>query len=98
MAREFINEPFLLIESDLVFHPSLLDELLYPDRIAVSRMQPWMNGSTVTLDQFDRVDAFHNGAPYPADEIRYKTVNIYSLSLSSWHGISEKLDQYINGC
>ena len=96
MAREFINEPFLLIESDLVFHASLLDELLYPDRIAVSRMQPWMNGSTVTLDQFDQVDAFHNGAPYPADEIRYKTVNIYSLSLSSWHGISEKLDQYIS--
>ena len=96
MAREFINEPFLLIESDLVFHPSLLDELLYPDRIAVSRMQPWMNGSTVTLDQFDQVDAFHNGAPYPADEIRYKTVNIYSLSLSSWHGISERLDQYIS--
>ena len=96
MAREFINEPFLLIESDLVFHASLLDELLYPDRIAVSRMQPWMNGSTVTLDQFDQVDAFHNGAPYPADEIRYKTVNIYSLSLSSWHGISKRLDQYIS--
>ena len=96
MAREFVNEPFLLIESDLVFHASLLDELLYPDRIAVSRMQPWMNGSTVTLDQFDQVDAFHNGAPYPADEIRYKTVNIYSLSLSSWHGISERLDQYIS--
>jgi NDP-sugar pyrophosphorylase family protein len=96
MAREFINEPFLLIESDLVFHALLLDELLYPDRIAVSRMQPWMNGSTVTLDQFDQVDAFHNGAPYPADEIRYKTVNIYSLSLSSWHGISKRLDQYIS--
>jgi choline kinase len=96
MARELINEPFLLIESDLVFHASLLDELLYPDRIAVSRMQPWMNGSTVTLDQFDQVDAFHKGAPYPADEIRYKTVNIYSLSLSSWHGIAERLDQHIS--
>jgi GTP:adenosylcobinamide-phosphate guanylyltransferase len=58
MAREFINEPFLLIESDLVFHASLLDELLYPDRIAVSRMQPWMNGSTVMLDQFDRLMLF----------------------------------------
>jgi len=96
MAREIINEPFLLIESDLVFHASLLDDMLYPDRIAVSRMQPWMNGSTVTINQFNQVDAFQNGAAGPADETRYKTVNIYSLSLSSWHGIAERLDQHIS--
>lgn len=96
MAREIINEPFLLIESDLVFHASLLDDMLYPDRIAVSRMQPWMNGSTVTVNQFNQVDAFQNGAACSADENRYKTVNIYSLSLSSWHGIAERLDQCIS--
>jgi len=96
LAREIINEPFLLIESDLVFHTSLLDDMLYPDRIAISRMQPWMNGSTVTVNQFNQVDAFQNGATGPADETRYKTVNIYSLSLSSWHRIAERLDQYIS--
>jgi NDP-sugar pyrophosphorylase family protein len=96
MAREIINEPFLLIESDLVFHASLLDDMLYPDRIAVAPMQPWMNGSTVTVNQFNQVDAFQNGAAGPADETRYKTVNIYSLSLSSWQGIAERLDQYIS--
>ncbi|MBW2605963.1 MAG: phosphocholine cytidylyltransferase family protein [Deltaproteobacteria bacterium] len=96
MAREIINEPFLLIESDLVFHVSLLDDMLYPDRIAVSNMQPWMNGSTVTVNQFNQVDAFQSGAAGPADETRYKTVNIYSLSLSSWYGIAERLDQYIS--
>ncbi len=95
MAREIINEPFLLIESDLVFDASLLDDMLYPDRIAVSCMQPWMNGSTVTVNQFNQVDAFQNSAASPADETRYKTVNIYSLSLFSWYGIAEKLDQYI---
>ncbi|MBW2607749.1 MAG: NTP transferase domain-containing protein, partial [Deltaproteobacteria bacterium] len=36
MAREVINEPFLLLESDLVFDESLLDAMLYPDRIAVA--------------------------------------------------------------
>ena len=47
MAREAINEPFLLLESDLVFDGSLLDPMLYPDRIAVAKMQPWMNGTCV---------------------------------------------------
>ena len=96
MAREIINEPFLLIESDLVFHVSLLDDMLYPDRIAVARMQPWMNGSTVTINQFNKVDTFQNSAEGSADKTRYKTVNIYSLSLSSWHCIVERLDQYIS--
>ena len=96
MAREIIREPFLLVESDLVFDVSLLDDMLYPDRIAVARMQPGMNGSTVTVNQFQQVKAFQNGAAGPSDEIRYKTVNIYSLSLSSWHRITERLDQHIS--
>ena len=96
MAREIINEPFLLVESDLVFDASLLDEMLYPDRIAVASMQPWMNGSTVTIDDYQQVKGFQTGIAGPFDESRYKTVNIYSFSLSSWHGISERLDQHIS--
>ena len=96
MAREIIREPFLLIESDLVFDVSLLDEMLYPDRIAIARMQPWMNGTTVTVDRFQEVKAFWIGDAGPSDEIMYKTVNIYSFSLSSWHQIKERLDQHIS--
>jgi len=95
MAREIITDPFLLIESDLVFYGSLLDDMLYPDRIAVARMQLWMNGTTVTVNQFKHVTKFHNGAGH-LDEIRYKTVNIYSFSLSSWHDILKRLNQYIS--
>lgn len=95
MARKIINEPFLLIESDLVFDPSLLKEMLYPDRIAIARMHPGLNGSTVTLNKSDTVDAFHSKPENPANETRYKTVNIYSLSLSSWYRIIEKLNLYI---
>ena len=95
MAREIINEPFLLIESDLIFEPSLLTEMLYPDRIAIARMEPWLNGSTVTLNQSNEVDAFHSDAINGSNEIRYKTVNIYSLSVSSWYRVIEKLNQYI---
>ena len=95
MARKIINEPFMLIESDLIFEPSLLTEMLYPDRIAIARMEPWLNGSTVTLNQSNKVDAFHSDAINGFDEIRYKTVNIYSLSVSSWYRVIEKLNQYI---
>ena len=96
MAREIIREPFLLIESDLVFDVSLLDDMLYPDRIAIAHMQPWMNGSTVTVNRFQEVKAFWIGKAGPSDELMYKTVNIYSLSLSSWHQIKERLDQHIS--
>jgi choline kinase len=96
MAQNIIDEPFMLVESDLVFDESLLDNMRYPDRIAVGRMQPWMNGTTVTLNQFQKVKEFKNGSVTFPDEIRYKTVNIYSFSLPSWHSIIKKLNQHIS--
>ncbi len=96
MAREAIREPFLLVESDLVFDVSLLEGMLRPGRMAVARMKSWMNGSTVTVDQFQQVKAFWNGTASPLDEISYKTVNIYSLSLPSWHRITKRLEQHIS--
>jgi len=94
-TKNSINEPFLLIESDLIFDPSLLQELLYPDRIAIAKMKPWLNGSTVTINASNMIDAFHSDAAKSSGGTRYKTVNIYSLSVSSWHLVVEKLDQYI---
>ena len=96
MAREIINEPFLLLESDLVFDESLLDTMLYPDRIAVAKMQPWMDGTCVTINQSQQVKAFWAGNAYSFGAIKYKTVNIYSISLNSWHCIVKKLDQHIS--
>jgi len=96
MAREIIQEPFLLVESDLVFDVSLLENMRCPDRIAVARMQPWMNGSTVTVNPFKQVKAFQSGTVGLSNEIRYKTVNIYSFSRTSWHDIAERLNQYIS--
>jgi len=74
MARELINEPFLLLESDLVFDESLLDEMVYPDRIALAKMQPWMNGTCVTVNQSDMVNEFLTDGMETLDEITYKTV------------------------
>ena len=95
MARDMINEPFVLIESDLVFDPSLLSEMIYPDRIAIAAMKPWLNGSTVTINAANRIDAFHGGAEESSGSVQYKTVNIYSLSVLSWRLIVEKLNQFI---
>ncbi len=96
MAREVIDEPFLLLESDLVFDDSLLDAMLHPDRIAVARMQPWMNGTCVTVNRARQVKEFLAGNTGSLGGIRYKTVNIYSISRSSWGAIVKRLDWHIS--
>jgi len=96
MAREYINESFLLLESDLVFDNSLLDAMLFPDRIASAKMQPWMKGTCITINQSQYVKSFLAGNADSFGEIKYKTVNIYSISLSSWYGIVKRLDKRIS--
>ena len=95
MARNIINEPFVLVESDLVFDVSQFDNMIFPDRIAIAPMAPWMNGSSVLINQFNIVKNFVNSNSIHLGEIIYKTVNIYSLSLSTWHAIIERLNEYI---
>ncbi len=96
MARNIINEPFVLFESDLVLNSSLLDKMVYPDKMAVAQMQPWLNGTTVTLNKQNQVTQFHKGTTETYSDIRHKTVNIYSFSLSSWRAIIKRLNQYIS--
>lgn len=95
LARHVIKEPFVLFESDLVLNSTLLDNMVYPDRMAVALMQPWLNGTTVSVDKANRVTKFQKGTTDAYTDIRYKTVNIYSFSLSSWQAIVERLNQYI---
>ena len=97
LARQQIRESFLLVESDLVFDASMLTDMLQPDKIAISRLLPWMNGTTVRLATTgrQRVKAFHI-EPCASDTPRYKTVNLYSLSLKTWHAVEERLGQSIS--
>lgn len=96
LTRNQIRESFLLVESDLVFESSQLEGLLYPDKVAISRMQPWMNGTTITMDSLNRVRAFGMGSNGYTDGTHYKTVNIYSLSVSTWRKVMERLTLYIS--
>jgi len=96
LARKQIREPFLLVESDLVFHARMLNDMLQPDKIAISRILPWMNGTTVELGSKKRVTSFHFGGDICDDAHQYKTVNLYSLSLNSWSKIEERLSRYVS--
>ncbi len=95
LARQQIQEPFLLVESDLVFEASMLNDMLYPDRIAISNLRPWMNGTTVVLDSGKQVTAFRTDCSR-CDTSRYKTVNLYSLSLKTWQAMEERLSNYVS--
>ncbi len=98
LAREIIQEPFLLIESDLIFTPPLLEDMLLPDRIAISHILPWMKGSTVTISKRSPhyVTDLYINHNQNRNGTTYKTVNIYSLSQQSWHNITKRLDFYIS--
>lgn len=98
LARGKIQEPFLLIESDLIFDPGLLERMLWPDKIAVSQIMPWMNGTTVTIGEGSsgNITAFHVGDQPKSNEKIYKTVNISGISLTSWQKISKRLDRVIS--
>ncbi len=96
LARKAIDRSFLLLECDLFFEADLLSGMLQPDRIALASPQPWMRGTTVTLDDSQRVASFQVGGGAPRDPLAYKTVNIYSLSLSTWHRMRKCLDAYVS--
>lgn len=95
-ARYAIQDPFLLLECDLVFDDDLLGEMLETDRMAVSHLLPWMNGTTVSLDHAGQVDGFHVDHDQPGAESRLKTVNMYSFSRASWRRVVRRLEQSIS--
>ncbi|MBW2244497.1 MAG: phosphocholine cytidylyltransferase family protein [Deltaproteobacteria bacterium] len=96
LAGAKLDESFLLVESDLIFDASLIEGLLVPDRIAVSRMLPWMNGTTIAMDRTGRVASFSNGRALCSGGDEFKTVNIYSLSRSTWRRVLPCLENAIS--
>jgi len=100
LARDVIDDAFLLVESDLVFDEDLLAPLLHPDRIAVSRQLPWMSGTTVTLGGDGHVNAFYTAPPgvygqHCTDVDHYMAVNICSLARDTWAEVGTRLDQHV---
>ena len=94
-AREHIREPFVLIESDLVFDSHLLGLMRVRDRIAVGRFSSRLIGTTVAINKFGRVLSFRVGADPCAPRLGHKTVNVYSLSTETWREVVRRLDRRI---
>jgi len=95
LVRNKIKEPFLLVESDLIFDAQMMASLLYPDKIAVSRILPWMRGTTITMKSLRRVSNFSLDGTTDFSQPSYKTVNMCSLSEASWRKVFERLDRHI---
>ena len=100
LARHLIDEPFLLVESDVVFDAPLLAPLLQPDRIAVSRQLPWMDGTTVTLDGDGRANALYPPPPgvygqHCTDPDHFMALNMYSLACDTWVEVCARLDRHV---
>ena len=90
MAREIMVEPFILIESDLIFDSSLLSEMMYPDKMAVAGIEKWMNGTTVTINKDGKVIEFKKDTTFSKGEVKYKTV--ISIVFPCRHGKSFQKD------
>lgn len=95
LARLSIDEPCLLLESDVVFDSSLLRGMLQPNRMAVSQMRPWMNGTTVSVDTAQHVTAFQIANAKAGCESVHKTVNMYSFSRDTWRKFVQRLSSHV---
>jgi NDP-sugar pyrophosphorylase family protein len=68
--------------------------MLTPNKMAVSEMLPWMNGTTVELRSDRSVTSFRLQKDISSG-CQYKTVNIYSLCSESWKRTTAELGRSI---
>lgn len=88
LAKEYLSEDnTLLLESDIIFENSLLNELVNDKRetlALVDHYENWMDGTVVTIDEEDRIERFISKEKFRFQDVPmyYKTVNLYKFSKS----------------
>jgi len=87
MATASLKQDFILLEGDLIFMWEAFKNMLGPNRIAVDRFQPYMDGTVVSIDEKGFTDRFYlkstSGRPSNLTSY-YKTVNIYSFDFKNY--------------
>lgn len=83
--RQLQEEDTLLLESDLIFDPQMLEMLLSdprPNLALVAKYESWMDGTMVRIDEDDNIVNFVPKSAFNYRETSgyYKTVNIYKFS------------------
>lgn len=85
IARKFMTmDDTLLLESDLIFQPLVLQKLVYnknPNVAVLSKYEAWMDGTVVKLNDDNSIADYSNAQSIlEHEENEYlKTVNIYKL-------------------
>lgn len=86
LAKDYMMaEDTLLLESDIIFAPSVIKKLVddeRPNLALVDKYESWMDGTVVTLDKEQKITRFIDKSGFDFSEIHkyYKTVNIYKFS------------------
>ena len=83
-SDEMKKDDNLLFESDLIFEPEIIDRLVndpYPNLVAVSKFENWMDGTVATFDSSRNITAFIEKSDFAwrSTDTYFKTINIYKL-------------------
>ncbi|MBQ7954777.1 MAG: aminotransferase class I/II-fold pyridoxal phosphate-dependent enzyme [Lachnospiraceae bacterium] len=86
LAKDYLcREDTILLESDIIFEPAVLDVLLEDPRetlALVDQYESWMDGTCLKLREDDSIEAFIPGKSlnFREKDLYYKTVNIYKFA------------------
>ncbi len=86
LAKDYLcEEDTILLESDVIFEPAVLDALLEDPRdtlALVDRYESWMDGTCLKLREDDSIEAFIPGKSlnFREKDLYYKTVNLYKFA------------------
>ena len=86
LARDYlIQDDTLLLESDLIFKHSVLEQVLASNEkniAVVSKYEPWMDGTCVLMNPSNEIVGMIDKAGFNWNNMEdyYKTVNIYKFS------------------
>ena len=86
LAKDYlVAEDTLLLESDLIYEPSVVRRIVendYPNLALVDKYESWMDGTVVMLSEECKIKNFISKRDFKYSDIDryYKTVNIYKFS------------------
>lgn len=86
LAKEYLeSDDTLLLESDLIYEESLIQDLMNQKEknlVVVAKYKNWMDGTVITKDTNENITAFIEKKNMDNEllDIYYKTVNIYKFS------------------
>ena len=86
-SLELVKDDTLLLESDIILEDTILEKIIScpnPNVALVDAFQSWMDGTCVTIDEYNRIKRFVPKKDFVYEEIPsyYKTVNVYKFSKS----------------